>query len=792
MNFPVPNHPSRSQAVGPYNGGGPGMPPPGWQPGPPEPMFGPAISAEQKLELLEYWRSVVKRKWAILALAGVVAVLAAVVAMAMAPVYQASATVLIEAGRGKIVSIEEVYSVGQARENYQTQIEILKSREVAERTVRVLKLWEVPALDPRIARPSWREQALAAAGMAPTEQKPDWTEPELVAVLVNHVMGGLSVSPVRGSQLVRVQFTSGDRDLAARITNTVAQQYIETERDERYAVTQQVSLQLQDRLADLRGKLVQSEKALQAYREQRGIVALGGSAQATAGQAIANTFTQLSEARGKRAALEGEYRQAQAAGADYSSIPSVARSPQVATAQAAVSVSQAKLSELQQTLGSAHFRVQQAETELADLRATLRRNQLAAIAVLNREYEAARATEQTLDAAYGSARGAVQSFNREEFELSVLDREYQSNRQLFDMFMSRAKETNLAGDIQPSLARVVDGAVPPTIPVAPNKRQIVLVALVLALLAGALASVVVDRLDNTIKGSDDAENRLKLPVLTALPLVAQKNRRLLSRIFLTDGHSHFAEGIRTARTGVMLSSLDVKNKILLITSTLPEEGKTTVAINMALAHAQTKRTLLIDCDMRRSQVSRVLGLPLGGQGLTHLVAGTALEEACIFQMADSPLSVLPVGELPPNPLDILLSNRFKETLAALSEQFEMIIIDSPPVELVSEALVLAPMVTNVALVVKAMSTPAPLIRKSLVRLGRAGGQVLGVIVNQLDFSRAQRYYGEYGSSSYVYGSYGYAPQLAQARSADGAQVAPKLSPNSGRKNENLESHDAKI
>jgi capsular exopolysaccharide synthesis family protein len=263
-----------------------------------------------------------------------------------------------------------------------------------------------------------------------------------------------------------------------------------------------------------------------------------------------------------------------------------------------------------------------------------------------------------------------------------------------------------------------------------------------------------DRLDNTLKGSDDAELRLRLPVLTALPKIDDHDRAHMSRMFIDEAHSHYAEGIRTARTGVLLSNLDVPHKILLITSTLPGEGKTTVAVNLALAHSQTKRTLLIDADMRRAQAARSLGLPPGSKGLTNLVAGNATAADSMYLAAGTSLHVMPVGDMPPNPLELLLSQKFKEVLAQLSEQFEMVVIDSPPVELVSEALVLAPMVTSIAFVVKAMSTPAPLARKSIARLQRAGGNMLGVVVNQLDFAHAQRYYGEYGGSGYTYGNYG--------------------------------------
>jgi polysaccharide biosynthesis transport protein len=759
MNLPVAlgNPPQPVGAVQPQGGtpwGGPG-------PGAPGALV--TITAEQKLELLEYWRSITKRKWAILALGLVVAGLAAVVSFAITPVYKTSATVLIEAGKGKILAVEEVYSMAQQREHYQTQIEILKSREVAERTVRALKLWNRQDFDPRKDEASWHEKALAAVGIQKSTEAKTWTDDDLVAVAARRLMQNLSVAPVRGSQLVQVSFESTDPELAAEVANAVSQQYIAAEREERYAMTQQVSQQLQERLAELRDKLTKSEQALQAYREKRGIVALGGSAQAVAGQTINDALKSLTEAQTRRAMLEGEYQQARAAGADFGSIPSVARNPAVGAAQAAVTAGQAKLSELLQTLGPAHFKVQQAEAELAEQRATLRKLQTAAVSVLMREYEAARNTEQSLANSVSAARNAVQDVNRQEFELTVLEREYQSNRQLFDMFTNRAKETNLTGTLQPSAARVVDKAVPSLQPIKPNKRQIVLVALLLSLLVGALASVLLDRLDNTIKGSDDAELRLKQPVLAALPVMPDHERPKMARVFMTDAHSHFAEGIRTARTGVMLSNLDAERQTLLITSTLPGEGKTTVSINLALAHAQSKRTLLIDADMRRSQVSRALGLARHAKGLTNLMAGTAAVERCVQPVEDSTLMVMGVGDLPPNPLELLLSNRFKEVLAELGEHYEMIIIDSPPVELVSEALVLAPLVTSVTLVVKAMSTPAPLVRKSLMRLQRTGGRILGVIVNQLDFAHSQKYYGEYGSVSYGYGSYGYAPQLEDSK-----------------------------
>lgn len=724
------------------------------------------VTPEQRLELLEYWRSIVKRKWLILALVLAAVVVAAGVSFALTPIYRSTATVLIEGGKGKILSIEDIYSSTGQREHYQTQVEILKSREVADRTVRALKLWEHPAFDPRQADESLAGKLADALGVG--RQMTEWTEDELAKHAAKGLQAGLSVEPIRLSQLVKVNFEHRDPQLAARVANQVAAEYIESDRDARFKISQQVSGFLQERLTSLREKLTESEMALQAYRETKGIVSLAGSPQTVAGQQVGGTSERLLQARARRMELESTYQQIKSAtGTDYGSVPAVVRDPAVAESLRAYNDTRRRLAEAMETLGTAHPKARQLDAELAQVSGTLAQQRVAAVASFTREYEAARATESQLERALNSARGEVQSVNREEFQLAVLEREVQTNRQLYDMFMSRAKETNLAGDVQASVARVVDTAVPGAVPVRPVKKQIVLVAAVLALFLGAMASLLLDRLDNTIKGGEDAEVRLKQPLLSALPEVTGKTRQQLARVFLDDQHSHYAEAIRTARTGVLLSSLDVPHKTLLVTSALPNEGKTTVAINLALAHAQTKKTILIDCDMRRSQVAHSMDIPAGSKGLTNLVAGSASLRECLYGVHDSRLLVLPVGDLPPNPLELLLSQKFKDTLAELSKQFEMVIIDSPPVELVSEALVLAPMATSTAFVVKAMSTPAPLVRKSLSRLQRAGANILGVMVNQLDFKRARLYYGEYTAATYNYGGYGYGGQLGYGSGGDG-------------------------
>jgi capsular exopolysaccharide synthesis family protein len=216
-------------------------------------------------------------------------------------------------------------------------------------------------------------------------------------------------------------------------------------------------------------------------------------------------------------------------------------------------------------------------------------------------------------------------------------------------------------------------------------------------------------------------------------------------------NSLYAEAIRTARTGVLLSSVDVSSRILLVTSSVPSEGKTTFSSNLAMAHSATKKTLLLDADMRRPSLAKSYGLEANALGLSELVAGTAKLDDCLHKVSNSNLTVLCSGAIPPNPLELILSERFANTLAALAKHFEVIVIDSPPIELVSDALVIASLSTGVIFVTKAQSTPYALARKGLRRLTRANAHIVGVVLNALDFNKAEKYYGEYSG----YGKHGY-------------------------------------
>lgn len=719
------------------------------------PVFTPMslqFSGEQKMALLDSWRAIAKQKWVILGLGMASLVVAGGIAFSLPAIFQSTATVMIEPVQAKVVNIEEVYGgMGQAREHFQTQVEILKSRDVALKTIKALKLWQHPDFDPTKAKESMTWQIKQSLGLGKPE--PEWNEDTLAEAVLDKFQDALSVSPVRLSQLVKLSFESTSAELSQKVVSTHAEQYINSDREARFTLTQQASTWLQERVSGLRQKLDQSERALQAYRDSQGLVNLGGSAQSIDGQRISNVSTELVAARVRRAEIEGVYkdiRQIRSSGSnDFSSVAAVMRHPSVIKAKEQEAAAQQKLSELSQRYGYEHTKVVQATAELQSAKQSLNMQADSVAASLARDYEIARATEQQLAGELASARSSVAQVNRKEAQLGILEREVQANRQLYDLFMGRAKETSAANDMQGQVARVVDPAALGE-QIKPKKIQMMAVALVLGLMAGALIALLLDKLDNTLKGQDDAEERLKQPILASLPVLKSNERKAVMQTVLKSGDNQFSEGVRTLRTGVLLSNLDQNNKIILVTSSVPGEGKSSVAANLAVALSATKNTLLIDADLRRPMVARGLALPPGVKGLANLCAGTAKVEECVHRMADTPLHVLPAGDIPPNPAELLLSKRFKSTLQALSAHYDIIVIDSPPIELVSDAMILAPQATATVYVTQAMSTPYPLVRKGLSRIERAGGTVLGVVLNQVDFEKAHKYYGQYAA----YGKYG--------------------------------------
>jgi capsular exopolysaccharide synthesis family protein len=717
----------------------------------------------EALDIVEYWRAISKRRWSILGLTVLVAILTSLVVSSMRPVYRAATTLLIEQGKSKVVSIEEVYSQGMIqREYYQTQVEILKSDELARKVIQKLKLVTHPDYDPRQATPGWFAR-LTSFGTSREEDVR--TDDEVLKAVVAHFKADLQVQLVRNSQLASISFSSYDRELAAKVPNALAETYIENDLEARMAMTQKASEWLRERMGELRTKVDASEKALQDFRDREHIVDVKGLAMSGASRQLEELTKSLVDSRARVAEAESAYSlvqqiQAGKSKATYDTIPAVLRNPLVQRMKEQEADAEKRLTDAAKRYGPEHPKMIQARAELDAAKESTRRQEEAVVAGIAKEYEVAKANQAAVERALAQSKADIQGLNRKEFQLGILDRDAQQNRNLYEMFVNRLKETSAAGDLQSTIARVVDPATVPAGPYAPNKRQIITVATVTTLILAAMLALLLDRLSNTINSTTDVETRLGMPVLGVLQKIKGfiKKKGFISELaFFTDSQSTFSEAVRTVRTSILMSALDDPHKVVVITSSVPEEGKTTLSFNLACALGQVKKILLVDGDLRRPKIGKLVGRDMRSPGLADLVAGQAQVSQCVFFDERAGIHILPSGTVPPNPLELLSSRRFSEVISKLKEAFDVVIVDSAPLQLVSDAQVLSQFATSVIYVVRADATPYQVAQNGLKKLRRVNAPLLGVVLNQLDLEKAEKYYGEYsGYKSYSgYKKYGY-------------------------------------
>ena len=439
------------------------------------------------------------------------------------------------------------------------------------------------------------------------------------------------------------------------------------------------------------------------------------------------------------------------------SVPAVMADPVVAQFKAAEATASARVQELSRRYGAKHPAMVAAQSDLNSARASLRAQVEQVVASIENSYQLALANERGLQSSFEQNKEQIQNISRNEFRLRELQREVETNRSLYDTFMTRLKETTATQDLETVSARIVDQAVVPSQPIKPKKSLIVALATLLALMVGVGLALLLEMLNNTFKGTEEIENKLNLPVLGILPLLKGKQNNNVAKLFEQGGNKPFSEAVRTIRTGLVLSGIDNPYKVTVVTSSVPGEGKSSVSSNLANALGQMERVLLVDADMRRPTVAKNYEFPVGTPGLANLIAGTAKLDDCIQQLDG--LDVMPAGTVPPNPLELLSSDRFASIIKVLADKYDRVIIDSAPTQAVSDALVLSRHANAVIYVVKSEATASPLVQAGVGKLLQMGAPVKGVVLNQLDVKKAAKYGYSYGG---YYDYYGYSNNKAEA------------------------------
>jgi succinoglycan biosynthesis transport protein ExoP len=721
---------------------------------------------DDEIDLRHLWH-VVRQSWGgILGLCIVVSLLTVLWVMRIDPVYRASTTIMIESQEAKTVSIEEVYGQPPGiREYFLTQFEIIRNRDVAERVADELDLWNNPLFAPPSAAESKTSPTLDVrnwlssfyAAPADTNAAAVDDQERSRAAVINRFMSQLSVEPVEFTQLVVVSFESTDRKLAAEIVNTLARVYIQSQLDAKLQSTQAAGSWLTGRLQDLKAKLDASQQELQTYRDREEILDMSGG-QTVDAQELNELTTRLGEARQARVGAENIYREL-GGNANYSveqlmNMPAVLQHPLVLDLAKNVTDAQQEVANLARRYGPEHPKMIAAVARDQSAKSELKQQVMQVAASIEKEYRVVLRNEQNLDQQLATVKEEVASSNRKQFRLRELEQQVEADQRLYEMFFNRAKETSETMGFQSAHARVVEKATPPISPIKPNKLNIVLIAFLLSAIVGVGLAILRDLLDNTLNSPDDVVERLGAPLLGVLPNIKMAKGHSGPFLgYLEDNKSAFAESVRSLRTGLMLTGLEKPHKVTVVTSTNPGEGKSTVAINLASALAQMESVLLIDADLRRPSIAAAFKFPSGTPGLSNVLALSARVDDCV-QKTEAGFDVLPAGVLPPNPQEILATQQFRKLLKQLGEHYDRIIIDSAPINAVSDSLILATLADSLVYVAKADETPLKLILKNINLIKHSNLPITGVVLNRLD-TKKQRGYGKGGYYG-TYESYGHA------------------------------------
>jgi capsular exopolysaccharide synthesis family protein len=709
----------------------------------------PAPDGGDSLDLRHVLGVLLRRRWAVAAVLAVAVGGTLVYALRQQKVYGAVCTIIIDSQAPRVLDAEQVQDVVESgaasawdRNYFETQYRILTSRVVASRVAERLALGSSArflGID-RVQDPAERERLRAAA--------------DPVAL----VQQRLTVEPVKDSRVVRLVVEDGDPELAAAIANAFAEAYVSESLAVRSSTTRNASEWLAGQLADLEGKLEESGKALFEFKRRNDIVSTSWEDRQTmvsqrltaTNEALAKVRVQRAQLRARADAIQEVLGGPKGGDAGLDSLPAVASNDSIQSLKKQFLDARTECADLRVKYLEDHPKLHACDEKLAITRANLQQEIKTTLSSALREYDEVVRTERNLKALYDETKAEAFGFNQYEREYLELKRTYENNQRLYDTVLKRLKDAGLAGLLETSNVRILDRARPSVAPVRPNLPRNLLAALVLGLIAGIGLAFAIEALDNTVRTHEHVE-RIGITFLGAIPRAAPGPDGAADPLVVQRSpKSSTAEFCRAIRTNLLFMSPDRPLATLLVTSSGPEEGKTTTAIDLAIAMAESGgRVLLLDADMRRPRIHRALGLP-NAAGLSSLIVGDARLEDTVRETPVANLSAVTCGPIPPNPAELLHTEAFAALLARLRGQFDRVVIDSPPVAAVSDALVLSTQVDGTVLVLRAGATTREAARGAVRALSDVNARILGAVLNDVDLS-GSRYGGYYHASGYEYG-----------------------------------------
>jgi capsular exopolysaccharide synthesis family protein len=675
------------------------------------------------------------------------------------PMYRADARVLIEDPGADIATPGEMARTATAidPEIYmQTQLRIMRGRELAQRVSEKLDVKRVPELNGQGPKPTPLAKSIAAVkyyAAWPYRLVTSTSAPPVALPASPNEVGGdysaqllarQSVSQVRGSQLVDVSFSSADPAFAARAANAFADEYVDENLRLKIQSLEKAAEWLTGEVERQAAVVRQSEEKMAQYTEKQDAGALN-SGQNIVVANLTSFNEALNHARTERITRENTWKQVQDAGNDVDTLSVVLNNPTVQQLRGQVSALSQEKAQVTDRYGEKHPRYQQVITQLDNAQKQLQLEIRKAQQTAKNEYDAAVANERGLQEQLNKSKAAATDLSRKGVDFGVLSREAESNRNVYNQLLTREKELRVVANSRTNNVRVVDRAEVPGTPFTPNHRRDWMYGLAVGLALGVAVAFGIDYLDDTVKTPDDITRRLKLKFLGLVPIVSGDRHPLISGPVPHD----FGEAYRSIRTALAAQFPGSGARIVAVASSQPLEGKTTTAVNIAMALAVGgARVLLIDADMRRPSVHKALRMT-NDRGLSQLLAGQARMREVVQRTHDPNLLTITAGRTPANPSELLASDRMRALLSGLETgPFDWIIIDTPPVLAVTDAVILAPMVGAVTFVIGAEMTRWRLAERAVETLLGSNPRHVLAVLNKVNFGRNKYYYSRYYGHQY--------------------------------------------
>jgi succinoglycan biosynthesis transport protein ExoP len=730
----------------------------------------PSLASHQ-VSGLRYLRILQKRKWLVLAAFAVVFAISAIATLRMTRLYQARSKLAIFPEAPTTLSLKDSENGSYAASDddtdttLQTQVEILRSDAIAIKVIESLHLdqnREFAGVRP----------ATSNAGMSVSKLEPDSAQ---ASSLLGRFRGGLSVQVVPRTRLIAVSYVDPNPRLATEIVNELVRTFIEENFRTKYETVMQTSDWLSKELSDVQLKMETSEEKLVRYQKEHGILGIDEK-QNIVTTKLDSLNANLTTAQNDRMQKEADYRLA--ASGDPSVLIQVSNNTGIQSLLDKLQEKEADLNEqyaqVTTAFGSAYPKTVELKNQLDQVRASMVIEQGRIREKIKNLYLAAVQREKLLQAAFDSQKKDANELNQSAIEFTSLKRDAESNRELYLSMLQRLKEAGVTAGLRSSNIRVVDFARVPLSPFKPDVNRNLMMGLLAGLAAGIGLALAMETIDSTVRNLEEITAVSALPALGTIPLLADGGRRrgfllhgsIASRqlssslVTCADPRSQAAESYRALRTTILLSSSSAPPKVLLVTSALQEEGKTTISANSAIVLAQKgSRVLLIDADLRRPGLGQMLDLR-SSSGLSTLLSGVDKQPQLITPISDVPtLSVLAAGPIPPNPAELLSSDTMRTWLARWRNEFDYVVIDSPPCLSVTDAVALSVEADKVIFVARAGQTTKAALRRASELLSHVNASVMGVVLNCLD-SNSDDYY-TYYSPKYGYRAYGKEPEELQ-------------------------------